>query len=1028
MNFAARRKILLALSLQAVFLGSFLIYAPRQAAAAVSGQAGAAAETNFPAALRDRIAREYFKSIQYYLTRYGAGEETGRWLAKNEKRVLAAALAAAQPANARLDELLAAVRGAILSTLQLKDEEKERVERAVKETADYLYVSGAEIFAEIKLPEYAAPAAGGNILSGFSPEIENLPKAALPMADLKGYVRGQLGPMAELFAWLGPELRTVLFTRRPLTEALGLLGRAPARIYRLNIPGSTYAFEAYLTYGSGTGLIFCNFSGDSWFTHVQSVYRLFFSQQGAAPAVTVDPAPGKTIPCPGVMEAFSGSLPREFSGLLLGYSQELKKAFGLSVKKEHSGPGWRAFEAEIEGKTYISIETRDSWYGEILGATVRALLEAGVKFDSVYFAGSAGSLKYNTPYTMARPGCFYDRDGGRLAVGNALAGSDAGLCHRTVPSPLSESREYLAGLPGDAGTIDVEGLHLVKAVLDHNAAAGRKISLGLSYLVTDYPRGLAATENFALSSQRLEGKLAGTRQYAAFLLEHLKSGRLAYEHPIENSLGESAASLSKKNMEKKRLEFGPLSAAEQAAFDKIAGAAPPVVMRLGRHRLGRMLEAGLALAPDEVGIMTGRPVSTQTFTPQAENELYGAWDYLFAGAGQNTREELYGAVQLFLSSAAWARRSYATPFSGFRIMEETAGKEDALGLARRRWGKFMVAPEDYARSLAFSFISHARKSGAAGELGRAARAATAGEVYAVLGGCDTCYLETKMLKYFTLDEIDCVELPPGMAAAVPELEKLRGRVFETPGACLARLGAAPGARAAAPKYSPAAGPAVPLSRDNAFFRDPANPAGDYWALASFYAPQRTGASCSAASVSMALNALLNARRQRGDEEENITEGAVVEKVHGLKWRELVSEAGADGRHGLSLAQLAAASKEALAAYGAAGASALSVTVDTPTPQGLENFRKALSENESDPGDIMLLHFMQDTLNGAPGGPYAHISPVGAYDAKTRRVLVFDVDRQWYEPYWAADAQVYKAMSAETAAFGRGGWVVLKTGK
>jgi hypothetical protein len=237
------------------------------------------------------------------------------------------------------------------------------------------------------------------------------------------------------------------------------------------------------------------------------------------------------------------------------------------------------------------------------------------------------------------------------------------------------------------------------------------------------------------------------------------------------------------------------------------------------------------------------------------------------------------------------------------------------------------------------------------------------------------------------------------------------------------------AQAGTPKYSPVDGAeAVPLSLDNTYFRNPANLAYDYWALASFYVPQRTGSSCSSASVSMALNALVNARRQRGDEEENISEEKLVEKVTGLKWKELVSKEGADGRHGLTLAQLAAASKEALAAYGAAGIAVSGVTVSTQSAQALESFRKALAANERNSLDIMLLHFTQDTLTGAPGGPYAHIVPVGAYDEKTRRVLLFDVDRQWYEPYWAADIQVFKAMAVKTKAFGHGGYVTLKTGK
>ncbi len=63
-----------------------------------------------------------------------------------------------------------------------------------------------------------------------------------------------------------------------------------------------------------------------------------------------------------------------------------------------------------------------------------------------------------------------------------------------------------------------------------------------------------------------------------------------------------------------------------------------------------------------------------------------------------------------------------------------------------------------------------------------------------------------------------------------------------------------------------AAPVVPLSADNAYFRRLDVPARDFWALSGFYVPQFNDYSCSAASVAMALNALLNTGRQRGDEE------------------------------------------------------------------------------------------------------------------------------------------------------------------
>lgn len=72
--------------------------------------------------------------------------------------------------------------------------------------------------------------------------------------------------------------------------------------------------------------------------------------------------------------------------------------------------------------------------------------------------------------------------------------------------------------------------------------------------------------------------------------------------------------------------------------------------------------------------------------------------------------------------------------------------------------------------------------------------------------------------------------------------------------------------------------------------------------------------------------------------------------------------------------------------------------------------------------MILIHFTQDPLTGASGGPYPHISPIAAYDAGTGRALVLDVDREYYEPYWVDAALIVKAMAARTAMYGHGGWI------
>ena len=56
---------------------------------------------------------------------------------------------------------------------------------------------------------------------------------------------------------------------------------------------------------------------------------------------------------------------------------------------------------------------------------------------------------------------------------------------------------------------------------------------------------------------------------------------------------------------------------------------------------------------------------------------------------------------------------------------------------------------------------------------------------------------------------------------------------------------------------------------------------------------------------------------------------------------------------------------------------------------------------------MLVYFNQGAVTGDWDGP--HISPIGAYDAKTDRVLIMDVDRDWYVPYWTPTKVLLNAL-------------------
>ena len=197
-----------------------------------------------------------------------------------------------------------------------------------------------------------------------------------------------------------------------------------------------------------------------------------------------------------------------------------------------------------------------------------------------------------------------------------------------------------------------------------------------------------------------------------------------------------------------------------------------------------------------------------------------------------------------------------------------------------------------------------------------------------------------------------------------------------------------------PKFGPNA---VPVLERTAYLR--AAPALDFWKLSSFYVSQQTSSDCSVASVTMAINAL---RGLPSTADQPITTQALLlAKVADAQWVGNVAEGGS----GVTFAEFVSVVNESLAAFRLQG-----YLVEIVRPEGaamLERLRQALAANEASDQDIILAYFDQGILTGDWDGP--HISPIAAYDQQNGQVLIMDVDREWYVPYWASDAKLLEAM-------------------
>jgi hypothetical protein len=217
---------------------------------------------------------------------------------------------------------------------------------------------------------------------------------------------------------------------------------------------------------------------------------------------------------------------------------------------------------------------------------------------------------------------------------------------------------------------------------------------------------------------------------------------------------------------------------------------------------------------------------------------------------------------------------------------------------------------------------------------------------------------------------------------------------------LALLLALLAAPAAAFEGKPKLGPdAVPLAQATQHLR--AAPAPDYWKLAQFYLPQRTSSACSVASVAMAVNFARGL--PPGAEDPLVTDAGLLEAVADPAW----TAKGAEGGEGVLFEELVAAVRKGLAAYGVANAEIETFEPEDAGPATLARLRAILAANEGSDRDVVLVYFNQGVLTGDWDGP--HISPIGAYDAAAGRVLVMDVDREWYVPYWSPDTKLLDAM-------------------
>ena len=192
-----------------------------------------------------------------------------------------------------------------------------------------------------------------------------------------------------------------------------------------------------------------------------------------------------------------------------------------------------------------------------------------------------------------------------------------------------------------------------------------------------------------------------------------------------------------------------------------------------------------------------------------------------------------------------------------------------------------------------------------------------------------------------------------------------------------------------------------LYDDKAYIQ--AKPAPDFWALMPYSLPQFNGSACSVASVTTVLNGL-QARQKQSKGESLLVQETVLKLLNDPAWNKGVLQGG-----GASLDELGDYLTRLLSKLNIQ-AKVDVVHMDDDGPEMAAKLRAALEQNEKSDDDFLIFNFLQKVFVGDLFGGGGHFSPVAAYDAVNRRVLILDVYRKDYEPYWIPEQTALDGMA------------------
>jgi len=650
-----------------------------------------------------------------------------------------------------------------------RSEHHGAMQRALERSANYLGLDERLLAQRVSSEHIPFPVKPVLLTRNIDDLTSIVQSASWPEID--AYTADRLGPLRAILALLSPRDQVLLTNLRGLAALALIPDLVSATRYQL--PLSSYGKQIIFTLrrdGSRT-LILSNFDTRAYLLHFGLLVSRFRYAQRLQFTIAehVDPASLETSY--GQLLDFAKTEPSLFSSLdaiVVGYTSAFHSAWSRYLVAEAHQLGlpyenWALNVYRFPEGSVIGVLGGDvDFYGEGLAEQLERL-HRRFPLKQIFFGGSGGAMTALAPYEMYFPSAVMSPDGHKSD--NVLTGSlDAG-CHVSVDSPLLETPSLLSDFQRRRfNTVDMEAGHLA------SFASRCGIELGVGILVTDFPCGFRSLSTF-LGSQDFGAKRRARGDFVRIVESYVRKGQPTHLHHLERWTKKTIFALSLETLHRHRDEIGVFSAEEQEVVARLFSLPFRITVRMSPGRLHWMLTDGALFSTQLVNSLGN---TTDPYTPKLEDDMFGAFDYVFAEYSTAYGHPRYGDVAVVLKTNEVLPRCWGSRASGWRVAGYNRGA--SLEVHKRNFLREVLHPDHFRETMALQAVYRWRRLN---DTERSALLDVPTETWPpLLYEAGFGKLELKLKTSVLLREVERVRLPRSARGDIPSLLRSRAIPFE----------------------------------------------------------------------------------------------------------------------------------------------------------------------------------------------------------------------------------------------------------